>query len=176
MVDAEKLNDTIEELENEVENIKNISQLVKDIEDVSIKILINNEAYENIVNDLEISKNNLKDINDTLEVNIQKIQDENMSFNKKISKNYSELENQLLTQLQGVKIETKKLYLEIDESLKSRLDKNKSDIELEIRNNTEEISTQLKNENLDKKLKKHEILLYAAIGIGLINLFVKLFI
>jgi DNA repair ATPase RecN len=176
MVDAKKLNDTIEELENEVENIKSISKLVEDIEKVSKDILINKESYDDIVNNLEISKNNLNELSNSLNVNIQKIQEENMSFNKKMSKNYGELENQLLTQLQGVRIESKKLSLEIDDSLKSRLDKNKSDIELEIRNNIEEISTQLENENLNKKLKKQDTLLYLVIIFGLINLFLNFYI
>ena len=49
------------------------------------------------------------------------------------------MENDLLTQLQNIRNENKKLYLEFDEILSSKLDRNKSDIQVEIRNNSNEV-------------------------------------
>ena len=176
MVDVEKLNDTIEELENGVENIKKITNLIVEIDKVSDDILINNEAYETVVNDLKLSNKKLEDISSTIDVRILEMQNENMSFNKKMAKKYNLMEDELLNELQAVKIESKRLYLEVIEVLKLKLDKNKLGIEEEVRNNVEKISTQLKNENLDKKLKKQDILLYVAITIGIINTLMILYI
>jgi len=176
MVDVEKLNDTIEELENGVENIKKITNLIVEIDKVSDDILINNEAYETVVNDLKSSKNKLEDISSTVDGRLIEMQNENMSFNKKMAKKYNLMEDELLNELQAVKIESKRLYLEVIKVLKLKLDKNKLDIEEEVRSNVEKISTQLKNENLDKKLKKQDILLYAAITIVIINTLMILYI
>jgi len=176
MVDVEKLNDTIEELENGVENIKKITNLIVEIDKVSDDILINNEAYETVVNDLKSSKKKLEDISSTVDGRLIEMQNENMSFNKKMAKKYNLMEDELLNELQAVKIESKRLYLEVIKVLKLKLDKNKLDIEEEVRSNVEKISTQLKNENLDKKLKKQDILLYAAITIIIINTLMILYI
>jgi len=176
MVDVEKLNDTIEELENGVENIKKITNLIVEIDKVSDDILINNEAYETVVNDLKSSKKKLEDISSTVDGRLIEMQNENMSFNKKMAKKYNLMEDELLNELQAVKIESKRLYLEVIKVLKLKLDKNKLDIEEEVRSNVEKISTQLKNENLDKKLKKQDILLYAAITIVIINTLMILYI
>lgn len=173
MVDVKKLNSTIESLEDEVENIRKISRIVSDLEKLNNDVLTNNESSKDAISKIELIKEDLsttistyesfiedakralEEINGTIDSRVSEIQKENLDFNKQLADSYKEMENDLLTQLQNIKNENKKLYLEFDEILSSKLDRNKSDIQVEIRNNSNEVITDIEIK-MDSKILELE--------------------
>ncbi len=179
MVDVKKLNSTIESLEDEVENIRKISRIVSDLEKLNNDVLTNNESSKDAISKIELIKEDLsttistyesfiedakralEEINGTIDSRVSEIQKENLDFNKQLADSYKEMENDLLTQLQNIKNENKKLYLEFDEILSSKLDRNKSDIQVEIRNNSNEVITDIEIKmnskilELENKIKEY---------------------
>lgn len=173
MVDVKKLNSTIESLEDEVENIRKISRIVSDLEKLNNDVLTNNESSKDAISKIELIKEDLsttistyesfiedakralEEINGTIDSRVSEIQKENLDFNKQLADSYKEMENDLLTQLQNIRNENKKLYLEFDEILSSKLDRNKSDIQVEIRNNSNEVITDIEIK-MDSKILELE--------------------
>jgi hypothetical protein len=87
--------------------------------------------------------------------NIKKIQEENISFNKDLSIMYKQLENELISTIHSIDTENKKMYLGFEEIAASKLEKNKSDIQLELRNTSNLLSTDIEQvvKNKTEELK-----------------------
>ncbi len=208
MIDAKKLNDTIISLEDEVENIKKISSIAKDLERISNKAESNQNLYgelldksrdtrdgqiktiaryEQLLNDL---KNTIGEENKNFNLKIQEVKEENDSFNKALNKSYCDMENILLTQIQETRNESKRLYLEFEDILGSKLDRTKSDIQVEIREDISkikddneaivtskinEIKSEVKiyNEEINRKINRSNILLIALIVLSSINIVIR---
>ncbi len=169
MIDARELNNAIECLESEVQNIKKLSKIIDNIEKLNKDVSLNNESYKDAIE------------------RIRKIKNENISFNKELISSYNELENELLTQLQNIRNENKKSHLEFDEILSSRLDRNKSDIQITMHKNNNkviddiedkvsskilELNNNIKvyNDDLNKKIAKQNKLMIVLIVMFLLNI------
>lgn len=197
MIDVEKLNTTILDLESEVENIRGISRIVGELDRLNNEVGFNQKSAEealtkmiNARDDLLTaisvygdSLSNIKEViieNDkSFDSRIQEIKDENYSFNRELLKSYKDMENQLLTQVQKIRNESKKLYLEFEDILSSKLDRHKSDIEVEIRNSGSKIikftedAMESHNDEMNKKLEKQNVFLFILIGLALISIVLK---
>lgn len=197
MIDVEKLNNTILSLESEVENIRGISKIVGELDRLNNEVGVNHRSSEDALTKLSKARedllsaisvygdslSNIKEIiieNDkTFDSKIQEIKEENYSFNRELLKSYKSMENELLTQVQGIRNESKKLYLEFEDILQSKLERNKSDIQVEIRNSVSKIikitddSMKLYSNETNKKLEKQSVFLFILIGLALASIVLK---
>lgn len=205
MIDANKLNETINELEKQTVNIKSIAETHRVLEGILAEFKNNKELHKQSVGELAAMESKLKDtlstfdnylkslqtliknIDDGLTDRVKEIKTDNEVFNKKLMDNYIKLENDFFTQIQALSTENKKMYLELENILSSKLERNKSDIEVEIRNQSNEtqksvekvienkfitMERELKStiEALDKKLKTQQLILIGALVVGVVNL------
>lgn len=208
MIDAMNLDKTINEFEKEVDNIKNISNIVTTLNKVAEEVVSNKQEFKDMTDNLHNVKQELLDkiktydkliddtmklldqVNKTIDSRIKDIQDENMTFNKKIGLDYQNIENDLLSHIQSIRNESNKLLLEYQEVIDGKLDRNKSDLIIQIRDNSKEIIdyinksinqksesilTQINNNNeaVKKKLKVQKILLIVIMIIGIANIGMK---
>ncbi len=197
MIDVEKLNNTILNLESEVENIRGISRIVGELDRLNNEVGVNHRSAEDALTKLSKARedllsaisvygdslSNIKEIiveNDkSFDCKIQEIKEENFTFNRELLKSYKNMEHELLTQVQEIRNESKKLYLEFEDILQSKLERNKSDIEVEIRNssnriiNVSEASMKLNNEELNKRLEKQNVFLFVLIGLAVVGIVLK---
>lgn len=208
MIDISKLNDTILDLENEVENIKSISKIVGELDRLNNEVNINrkssedalsklSEARDDLLKAIGVYEDSLINIKETIIENdksidgrIHEMKDENYSFNRELIKSYKDMENQLLTQVQEIRNESKKLYLEFEDILSSKLDRNKSDIQVEVRNKVGEVmkfvdsimiskfkslDDKMDNDSIliNKKIEKQNILIFVLMALVIINIIIK---
>lgn len=197
MIDVEKLNNTILNLENEVENIRGISRIVGELDRLNNEVGVNHRSAEDALTKLSKAREdllsaisvygdsltNIKEIiveNDkSFDGKIQEIKEENFTFNRELLKSYKNMEHELLTQVQEIRNESKKLYLELEDILQSKLERNKSDIQVEIRNSASKIikitddSMKLYNDETNKKLEKQNVFLFILIGLALVSIVLK---
>lgn len=175
MADLEKLDDIIKELEIQSNDLKDFNSVYFEI----------GKLKESISESLTI----LKDNNDGLD----KISNEIKSRLKESKKQAEILESGLLRKIQEIYQDNKNFQKELDSSLITRLDKHKSDIQVEVRNEGSQIQRGFENalktnfnslelklkENFDvqsKQLNLLKILLFITIGIGVglaIGLYIK---
>lgn len=197
MIDVEKLNDTILNLESEVENIKGISRIVGELDRLNNEVGVNHKSAEDAVIKLSRARedllsaisvygdslSNIKEIiveNDkTFDSKIQEIKEENYSFNRELLKSYKNMENELLTQIQEIRNESKKLYLELEDILQSKLERIKSDLEVEMRRNSSKViksnedTMKIYYEETNKKLEKQNVFLFILMGLSIIAIVLK---
>lgn len=171
------------------------------------------EKLDNAIKELEIQSNDLKDFNKVyLEIGILKegisnslslLKENNDGFStistqvksrlEESEKQVETLESKLLKKVQELYQDNKNFQKELDASLITRLDKHKSDIQVEVRNegtqiqrsfettlNTNFNSMELKLKKLfdvqSKQLNLLKILMFVTIGIGIglaIGLYLK---
>lgn len=175
MADLTKLVNTINELEEESSNLKEFNKVYGEI----------GKLKQDFANSLRLLKEN----NDGLGIVSEKIQSRLVKSEKQIEK----LESELLKKIQELYQDNKNFQKELDASLITRLDKHKSDIQVEIRNEGTqiqrafEISLNTNFNSMESKLKKNfyqqtkqlntlKILMFVMIGIGIglaIGLFLK---
>lgn len=208
MIDVNNLDKTINEFEKEVDNIKNISSIVTNLNKVAKEVVSNKQDFKDITDNLHNVKQELLDkiktydkliddtmglleqVNKTIDSRIKNIQDENLSFNKKLGLDYQNIENDLLSHIQDIRKESNKLLLDYQEVIDGKLDRNKSDLVVQMRDNSKEIiedinkSINQKSESIltqmsknseavKKKLKVQNILLIIIMIIGIANVAVK---
>lgn len=137
MADLTKLDKAIDELEVQSQNLKEFNKAYSEIVGVksdissSLKLMKdNNQGFESIsskiIEQLENSKNQLEKIDNDLMKKIQEIYQDNKNFQK-----------------------------ELDSNLNSKLEKNKSDIQVEIRNEGRQTQKVFEN-TLTEKFNKME--------------------
>lgn len=171
------------------------------------------EKLDNAIKELEIQSNDLKDFNkvyseigklkDGISDGLTILKDNNDGFNsisnevklrlEESKKQIETLENELVKKIQELYQDNKNFQKELDASLITRLDKHKSDIQVEVRNegtqiqrgfettlNTNFNSMESKLKELfnaqSKQLSTLKILMFVAIGIGIglsIGLYLK---
>lgn len=146
--------------------------LLKSRDDLLTAISVYGDSLSNI-------KEVIIDNDKSFDSRIQEIKEENYSFNRELLKSYKDMENQLLTQVQKIRNESKKLYLEFEDILSSKLDRHKSDIEVEIRNSGSKVirftedAMESHNDEMSKKLEKLNVFLFILIGLALISIVLK---
>lgn len=174
MADLDKLDNAIKELEEQSNDLKEfnkvyseIGKLKQDIAD-NLKLLReNNDGFSSISSEIQKRLENSK-------------------------KQLEGLESALLDKIQELYQDNKRFQKELDASLVTRLDKNKSDIQVEIRNEGVQIQRAFEtalNSNFNameskikecfdsqsKQLTTLKILMFIAIGIG-IGLAIRLYL
>ena len=175
MADLEKLDNTIKELEKQSNDLKNFNEVYSEI----------GKLKNGISNSLSLLKENNDGFN--------KISTEVKSRLEKTKKQVESLENELFKKIQEFYQDNKKFHKELDESLITRLNKHKSDIKVDLRNEGTQIQrafeTTLKSnfnsmeskikelfDSQSKEIKTMKILIFVliAIGVGLgIGLYLK---
>lgn len=171
------------------------------------------EKLDNAIKELEIQSNDLKDFNkvyseigklkDGISNNLSLLKENNVGFStissqvksrlEESKKQIESLESGLLKKIQELYQDNKNFQKELDASLITRLDKHKSDIQVEVRNegaqiqrgfettlntNFNSIESKLKAlfEGQSKQLNTLKILIFVTIGIGIglaIGLYLK---
>jgi len=175
MADLEKLDNAIKELEIQSNDLKDFNKVYSEI----------GKLKDGISNSLTI----LKDNND----GFSSISNEVKLRLEESKKQIETIENQLLKKIQELYQDNKNFQKELDASLITRLDKHKSDIQVEVRNegtqiqrgfettlNTNFNSMESKLKELfdvqSKQLNMLKILMFVTIGIGIglaIGLYLK---
>lgn len=169
MIDVEKLKSTIDDLENEVENIKKISKIVSEIERISKEVKANKEEYNQIANDLMGINNKISgaiEINHKLlnevrqEVgNFQKVNAEKLDEISKHTRNFSSelmniLTNNYKTLEEKLNSKLNKLSEEIKENHINLVDVLEEDVARRIDKSIEKTNQEIKNiaKNLEKTI------------------------
>ena len=116
MADLEKLDNTIKELEKQSNDLKNFNEVYSEI----------GKLKDGISNSLSLLNENNDGFN--------KISTEVKSRLEKNKKQVESLENELFKKIQEFYQDNKKFQKELDESLITRLNKHKSDIKVDLRN------------------------------------------
>ena len=175
MADLEKLDNAIKELEIQSNDLKDFNKVYSEI----------GKLKEGISNSLSLLKEN----NDGLST----ISTEVTSSLQESKKQVESLESELLKKIQELYQDNKNFQKELDASLITRLDKHKSDIQVEVRNEGTQIQRGFEttlNTNFNsmesklkvlfdvqsKQLNMLKILMFVAIGIGIglaIGLYLK---
>lgn len=175
MADLEKLDNAIKELEIQSNDLKDFNKVYSEI----------GKLKEGISNSLSILKEN----NDGFST----ISTEVKSRLEESKKQVESLESELLKKIQELYQDNKNFQKELDASLITRLDKHKSDIQVEVRNEGTQIQRGFEttlNSNFNsmesklkelfdvqsKQLNMLKILMFVTIGIGIglaIGLYIK---
>ncbi|WP_031517702.1 hypothetical protein [Desulfofalx alkaliphila] len=137
MAHIRKLNNIINEFEKETKNIHSISGLVNKIKELQQKIEENEKNQMYYLKNLNEAKQELQVLisrNNKLEAEmlnaIKRVHDFNVSISNEITTKLQNAEAEFLNQLQGIRNENKKAYLNFEEILTLVSDKNKMDLEI----------------------------------------------
>lgn len=161
-MNAGKLDKTIEEIENQSEKLKSITKVYEELGKLQEEVAAGVESYEEIANSLNNIKseieNSIKNQSDFWD----KLRNDVVDFNKGYNK-----------QIELLREENKSLYNSLENIVSSKLEKHKSDIQVEIRNEGMQIERGFKNAidekfisletSLNKKFSKNNI--FTVIGI-----------
>lgn len=175
MADLEKLDNAIKELETQSNDLKEFNKVYSEIGKLKGDISAN----------LDLLKKN----NDGFNL----IATEIKSSLEKSHEQLTRIESELLQKIQELYQDNKNFQKELDSSLVSRLDKHKSDIQVEIRNEGTQIQRSFENaltlnfNNMESKIKEQfslqnkqlstiKVLAFIILGIGIglaIGLYLK---
>jgi len=175
MADLEKLDNAIKELEIQSNDLKEFNKVYSEIGKLKGDILAN----------LDLLKKNNDGFNS--------IATEIKSSLEKSHEQLTRIESELLKKIQELYQDNKNFQKELDSSLVSRLDKHKSDIQVEIRNEGTQIQRSFENaltlnfNNMESKIKEQfslqnkqlstiKVLAFIILGIGIglaIGLYLK---
>jgi hypothetical protein len=175
MADLEKLDNAIKELEIQSNDLKEFNKVYSEIGKLKGDILAN----------LDLLKKNNDGFNS--------IATEIKSSLEKSHEQLKRIESELLQKIQELYQDNKNFQKELDSSLVSRLDKHKSDIQVEIRNEGTQIQRSFENaltlnfNNMESKIKEQfslqnkqlstiKVLAFIILGIGIglaIGLYLK---
>lgn len=164
MIDVDRLNDTITELEQQSEKMKTVSEyyeeLMKISDEVAATLSSQTDINKRIGGTIE-QLTNLKEENKQLTLGFK-------TCNDKITKDVKNLEDEVLKNVQALSSENNKLYSEFQQFLNSKLELFKSDVQLEIRgtanrlqnsmeNDLKKIEEQVKTDSYEKRLALDKI-------------------
>ncbi|MCW3807698.1 hypothetical protein [Plebeiibacterium marinum] len=175
MADLEKLDNAIKELETQSNDLKEFNKVYSEIGKLKGDISAN----------LDLLKKNNDGFNS--------IATEIKSSLEKSHEQLTRIESELLQKIQELYQDNKNFQKELDSSLVSRLDKHKSDIQVEIRNEGTQIQRSFENaltlnfNNMESKIKEQfslqnkqlstiKVLAFIILGIGIglaIGLYLK---
>lgn len=160
MIDSEKLNHTIIKFEDEVKELKNVNEMYSKIKDLSDEIKTESGLYRNLFK-------KLNQMADEVEINLErgneslaKVHELHNLMRSDFSEDIEHITINLNNEIDGIKKENKKHFLEFEQLLSSKLDRIKSDMELEVRNGNLQITQVLDNKlerkflSLEKELKE----------------------
>lgn len=131
MINVSKLNNTIDDLENQVINIKKISKVANQLEKLSDEVMINNNSYNKVIEELGKIKIEIGKIIDDYNVSKVKHQENMDTFNK-----------ELLSKVDNIGSSNTKFYEEIsnvNKSFKNDLIHISKELDLKIEDTITEI-------------------------------------
>jgi hypothetical protein len=145
MTNLEKLGNAIKELEMQSNDLKDFNKVYSEIGKLQGRIYEsltllkdNNDGFSTISTEvksrLEESKKQVARLESKLLKMIQELYLDIKNFQEESKKQVSSIESKLLKKIQELYQDNKNFQKELDLSLISRLDKHKSDIQVEIRN------------------------------------------
>lgn len=145
MADLEKLDSVIKELEDQSNDLKAFNAVYSEIGKIK------SDIYENL-NVLKENNEGFESLSSEIQVNLEQ--------SKKLLEN---LQSEQLRKTQELYQDNKNFQKDLDSSLTSRLEKNKSDIQVEIRNEGTQIQRSLEN-TLTSSLNQMELKLEAQLS------------
>lgn len=170
MTELEKLNDTLNELEKEVNKVKSLSSVIDEVNNTNKKsnsilgkvdesILILTKIKSQYEQHMTESVNNQNALIDQFEkLNIDQINKSKIQFDffTDSLKTQSAFEEKILNLIQTLKSENTRTLLELEKIMSSKLERNKSDVEVELRKlekliNEHFIEANKNNESLAKR-------------------------
>jgi len=135
MPNLKKLDNLIDDLEKQAEDLGAFASVHSEISDIKTEISDN-------LNSLQNGNKELSDISNSIKNNVENLE-------KKIDNALGEIESKILKKIQIIEDENRKFYKDIDSSIVTRLDKHKSDIQIdnrkESRGSVEVIESNLKS-------------------------------
>lgn len=170
MTELEKLNDTLNELEKEVNKVKSLSSVIDEVNNTNKKsnsilgkvdesILILTKIKSQYEQHMTENVNNQNALIDQFEkLNIDQINKSKIQFDffTDSLKTQSAFEEKILNLIQTLKSENTRTLLELEKIMSSKLERNKSDVEVELRKlekliNEHFIEANKNNESLAKR-------------------------
>ena len=129
MIDVDRLNNTITELEEQSKKMKTASEYYEQLMEISEEVAATSNSQKDI---------NIR-IGGTVE-QLTTLKDENKQLikgvktsNEKVTNDVKNLEDEILKNVQALSSENNKLYSDFQKFLNSKLELFKSDVQLEIR-------------------------------------------
>lgn len=150
-MDPYKLDEVIKEFETEVEKIKSVNEIYAMLDITHKEIIYNADLYKNNIDETLEIKNKLENalinyegylkkfmefnnsIKESLGKEIASIKLENIEFNTNILEKIEKLDSSYDKKFFEIKKENRELYQELEKLLSSKLERIKSDIEVNIR-------------------------------------------
>ncbi len=149
MIDVDKLNNSISDLEKQSAKLKSIMEVYDKVNKLTDRVTESNDLQK-------IGIKEITTIGDELGTTAEKANNqalELIAIGNKITKDFKVFENDFLRDVQKIQSENTKLHIEIQDILTSKLDRYKSDIEVEIRRNVADAKTEITRE-LSKGLEE----------------------
>lgn len=149
MIDVDKLNNSISDLEKQSARLKSIMEVYDKVNKLTDRVTESNDLQK-------IGIKEITTIGDELGTTAEKANNQAMeliSIGNKITKDFKVFENDFLRDVQKIQSENTKLHIEIQDILTSKLDRYKSDIEVEIRRNVTDAKLEITRE-LSKGLEE----------------------
>lgn len=187
MSKLEKFNETISDLNKEVEELKGASTAYKKLKDL-------HDSFNGILSNFDKNSKKLDEIfklhkeqTDLITIGLQDINSYNRDHKKEFDKEFE-------LKFENLKKDNKQFYKDLNETLKLKLDENlslirqliesershiKQLIELEFYKNTQDLKNEFSNKLNEQNLMIHQnnlVIKYLLIGFGLINLIASIFI
>lgn len=142
MIDVDRLNNTITELEEQSEKMKTASEYYKQLMEVSEEIAATSISQKDISTKIG---GTVEQIAGLKEENKQLIKEFKTS-SEKITKDVKKLEDEILKNVQALSSENNKLYSDFQQFLNSKLELFKSDVQLEIRGTVSRLQSSMEND------------------------------
>ena len=119
MPNLKKLDNLIDDLEKQAEELGDFASVHSEISDIKVSI------SENLTS-LKSGNKELSEISTGIKNNVEDLE-------SKVNNLLKEVESKILNKIQIIEDDNKKFYKDIDSSIVTRLDKHKSDIQIDIR-------------------------------------------
>lgn len=142
MIDVDRLNKTITELEVQSEKMKTTSEYYEQLMGISEEIAATSSSQTDINKRIG---GTIEQLTNLKEENKQLIKDFQTS-NKKITRDVKNLEDEILKNVQALSSENNKLYSDFQQFHNSKLELFKSDVQLEIRGTTSRLQNSMEND------------------------------
>ena len=160
MSNLQKFNQTLEDFNQEVEQLKEVSGAYKKLHQLT-------ESYNAIIKQFEVNSKALDKINELQQAQQEKVAKTLTEIENANVQNKSELSKLFETKADQIRKENKEFYKDLESTIKIKLDENKSEIkklienersqikqifEIEFANNTKELKSVIQAENKTIKL------------------------
>lgn len=130
MIDVDRLNNTINELEEQSRNIKSASEVYRELAEVAGEIAATSNQQEDMITKIEKLNEVFSSLKDKNEETLKSISD----LENHIKEEMRNVNAELISGVKMIASENNKLYLEMQQYIDSKNELLKSDIKIELRN------------------------------------------